>query len=92
MDSITKLLIDFFHIDNIGLYLAAALMVTGVFVILVMLMKFMKVSLGLARMTKIVQSPKDEAEFTANYESIREQVLNIPEQALFLSLLVHLCY
>jgi len=79
MDSITKLLIDFFHIDNIGLYLAAALMVTGVFVILVMLMKFMKVSLGLARMTKIVQSPKDEAEFTANYESIREQVLNIPE-------------
>lgn len=78
MDSTTQLLIDFFHIDDIGLYLAGILIAVGLMVIVAMLIRFLAVQAGLARMIKIIQKPQDREAFTAQYEVVREQVLNIP--------------
>jgi ABC-type transporter Mla subunit MlaD len=78
MDSITKQLISFFHIDGIGLYLAGMLIMAGILVIAIMLTKFVSVRAGLKKMIQIIQKPKDREEFTEQYETIREKVLGVP--------------
>ncbi|WP_372741313.1 anti-phage ZorAB system protein ZorA [Neptunomonas sp.] len=78
MESVTSLLISFFHIPNIGLYLAMALMGLGALVIASMMMKFVKVKSALNDMTHILAATTDEADFTSKYEVLRNKIIKVP--------------
>lgn len=78
MESVTTLLISFFHIANIGLYLAILLMAMGGFVILRMLIKFRAVTSALNSVIKAIKETTDENDFSAKYETLRTKILKVP--------------
>lgn len=78
MESVTTLLISFFHIANIGLYLAISLLAMGVFVMLTMLKKFRTVVSALNSVIMAIKETADVNDFTAKYETLRAKILKVP--------------
>ncbi|MET4161262.1 methyl-accepting chemotaxis protein [Marinobacterium sp. MBR-111] len=71
-------LISFFHLENIGLFLAFALIGLGVLVILWMFTRYRRIRNALTQFKAIVNESTDTQSFTEGYETYRSKAVEIP--------------
>ena len=71
-------LIRFFHLDNIGLYLAFALFGLGLLVIGRVSWRYWRIKTSLTHFISLIQESTDTTSFTDKYEHFRSQVITIP--------------
>lgn len=76
-DSGISLLIQFFHIPDIGLYIAGTLLGVGVLVILEMMWKFIALRRSLTPVISTLESTTDYDSFTAQFETINQRIHSI---------------